>query len=52
MLQIDKVCPDGKICHMYATLAENASDSVFINVHAGSNVENLTVLLTSVGEEN
>lgn len=52
MIQIDKVCQDGKICHMYATLAENASDSVFINVHAGSNMENITVLLTAVGDDN
>jgi hypothetical protein len=30
---------------MYATLPENSSDSVFINVHTGTNVENLTVIL-------
>lgn len=51
MLQIDKVCQDGKVCHMYATLAENAAESVFINVHTGSDIENLTVLLTSVAED-
>jgi hypothetical protein len=37
-LKIGKICPEGKVCHMYATLAENASGSVFINVHTGTNI--------------
>jgi hypothetical protein len=44
-LSIDKICPDGKVCHIYATLAENGSDSVFINVHTGIDFNSLTATL-------
>lgn len=37
-LSIDKVCQNGKIRHIYATLPENGSQEVFINVHAGKDV--------------
>lgn len=47
-LTIDKICKDGEVCHLYATLAENASDSVFINVHTGTDIDNITVILEAI----
>lgn len=47
-LTIDKICKDGEVCHLYATLPENSSDSVFINVHTGTDIENITVILEAL----
>lgn len=44
-----KLCPDTRICRVYATLPETTDTSVFINVHTGVGVENITVVLTSNG---
>jgi hypothetical protein len=43
--ELETVCPEGSVCHVYATLAENASDSVFVNVHTGINYNALAVTL-------
>ncbi|RYE40097.1 MAG: metallophosphoesterase family protein, partial [Sphingobacteriales bacterium] len=40
-ISLPKVCPDGKICHIYSTLAEDASTSVILNVHTGVDVTTL-----------
>ncbi|CAD8062504.1 unnamed protein product [Paramecium sonneborni] len=37
----DQVCPKGILCHIYATLSEDTSKEVFINVHAGSDIKEL-----------
>jgi hypothetical protein len=31
--QYDKPCPPGPPCHLYATVPEDASYAVFINIH-------------------
>ena len=45
--EIEKVCADGKLCHIYATLGEDTAHSVFINAHTGIDVGNLTITLTT-----
>lgn len=45
--QIDKVCEKEKLCHIYATLPEDTAHSVFINLHTGLDVKNVTVKLTT-----
>jgi hypothetical protein len=47
-LELGKVCPEGTVCHVYATLAEDASNSVFINIHTGINFNLLTVSLKAL----
>mmetsp|Transcript_39560 Transcript_39560/g.35346 ORF Transcript_39560/g.35346 Transcript_39560/m.35346 type:complete len:251 (+) Transcript_39560:225-977(+) len=32
-LSMDHLCPEGKACHIYATLPEDTAHSVFINAH-------------------
>ena len=41
------MCPEGQLCHLYATLAEDTARSVFINAHTGIDVNNLTITLTT-----
>jgi hypothetical protein len=38
-------CPEGQICHLYATVPEDTSTSVFFNVHAGVKLETLNFSL-------
>ncbi|CAD8159556.1 unnamed protein product [Paramecium octaurelia] len=37
----DEVCPKGTLCHIYATLPEETSSEVFINVHSGTDIKEL-----------
>lgn len=41
--ELSPACPEGKPCHLYATLPEDAAHAVFINVQTAKNVKNLTV---------
>jgi len=43
---LEKACPAGRICHIYSTLAEDASRSMIINVHTGSDIDLLNVVYT------
>lgn len=40
---VDKVCPPGPPCHVYATLPSNTSGAVFINAHTDYDVDSVTV---------
>ena len=40
-LTLPQVCPEGRICHIYSTLAEDGSSSIILNVHTGLDVTNL-----------
>lgn len=42
---INTPCPEGDICHLYATVPEDTSTGVFFNVHAGIKIENLAFTL-------
>jgi hypothetical protein len=42
---LQQVCPDLDICHLYATLPEDGSSSVFFNIHSGTSLPNLTLAL-------
>ena len=42
--QLNDACPPGPPCHVYATLPEEASTGVFINVHTSDIYENVTIL--------
>lgn len=42
-LELNTVCPQGQICHIYATLPEDSSTSVFINVHTGNDINTLQI---------
>jgi len=41
--QIDTVCKSGQICHLYATLPEETSTNVILNLHTGPDVKTLIV---------
>jgi len=43
-LYLDEVCPPGPPCHVYATLPQDASTSVFINVHTNIKVREISLL--------
>jgi len=43
-LQLNDACPPGPPCHIYATLPEEASTGVFINIHTADIHENVTIL--------
>lgn len=43
MINLPKMCPPGPPCHVFATLPENASNSILINVHTHVSVENVTL---------
>ena len=45
LVTLDQVCADQQICHLYATVAEDASTSVFFNAHAGMDLSQLTFTL-------
>jgi hypothetical protein len=53
---ISTICPDSTICHLYATVPEDASTAVFFNAHAGTNLDQLTFTLklngAAVGRKN
>jgi hypothetical protein len=40
---VEKVCPPGPPCHVYATLPSNTSEAVFINAHTDYDVDSVTV---------
>jgi hypothetical protein len=42
--QLADICPPGKPCHIYATLPEDATTAVFINLHTNIKHENIAVL--------
>jgi len=41
---LERKCLPGRICHIYSTLAEDASKSIIINVHTGNDVEELNIV--------
>jgi len=41
--ELDTVCPKGKICHLYATLPEDSSTGVILNVHTGPDVQSIVI---------
>ena len=41
--QIDTACPQGQICHLYATLPEDGSSSTILNVHTGTDVSSIII---------
>lgn len=40
--QIDTACPQGTMCQFYATLPEDSSTSVIMNVHTGVDISSIT----------
>lgn len=44
-VSIDQVCKDEEVCHLYATLPEDPSTSVFFNVHSGLLLDNITFVI-------
>ena len=44
---IPQVCENREVCHIYATLAEDTSTSVFINVQTGIYIQELTIKMMS-----
>ena len=48
---MERRCLPGRICHIYSTLAEDASKSVIINVHTGNDLEDLSLVYSKEGEE-
>jgi len=49
--ELDTVCPQGKICHLYATLPEDSATGVILNVHTGSDVSSITVGYKEDGDD-
>lgn len=47
--QLKDACPPGPPCHVYATLPEDTSTSVFINAHTNDAIENITVTFVPKG---
>jgi len=41
--QLDTVCPAGQICHLYATLPEDSSKGVILNVQTGRDVSSIII---------
>lgn len=41
----DRVCKDGTVCHIYATLPKNAATEVFINLHTGTDIKQIELEL-------
>jgi len=39
-----KVCPDSKICHLYATIPETGSSDIFLNIMVGSDLSGIKVI--------
>jgi len=39
----DPVCPAGKPCHVYATVPDDPTTQVFLNVHTSYDVDNITL---------
>lgn len=39
------MCPKGTLCHIYATLPEETSKEVFINVHTGTDIDELNAVM-------
>ena len=39
----DSYCPKTEICHLYATLPSDTAHSVFINIHAGEDIEGVII---------
>lgn len=42
-----QICPAGRICHVYSTLPEDPSTSVFLNIHTGADIDILDVHYSS-----
>lgn len=51
ILELEQLCKEGTVCHLYPTLPEDASTSVFFNVHAGSDLGILLFKLRRNGAE-
>lgn len=39
MIELEQLCTEGTVCHLYPTLPEDASTSVFFNAHAGTDLD-------------
>lgn len=44
-MTLNQTCADLTICHLYATVPEDTSTSVFFNAHSGTDLSNLTFVL-------
>jgi len=44
LLTLSRACPSGQICHIYSSLPENPSTSIILNVHTGSDLDQIQVL--------
>ncbi|KAL4450819.1 hypothetical protein ABPG74_011661 [Tetrahymena malaccensis] len=44
-ISFKKACPEEELCHLYATLPENTHNSVFINIHTGIAINQITIQL-------
>lgn len=51
ILELEQLCKDGIVCHLYPTLPEDASSAVFFNAHAGSDLGILLFKLRRNGAE-
>lgn len=38
IIELEQLCKEGIVCHLYPTLPEDASTSVFFNAHAGTDL--------------
>jgi hypothetical protein len=45
LMTLNQTCEDLAICHLYATVPEDTSTSVFFNAHSGTDLSNLTFVL-------
>jgi|JI6StandDraft_1071083.scaffolds.fasta_scaffold02838_14 hypothetical protein len=43
-----KICKDGAICHIYATLPEDTDTSVFFNIQTGTDIQSVSVSVQDV----
>ena len=41
--QLNTVCPEGQVCQLYTTLAEDAATSFILNVHTGTDVSSIVI---------
>jgi len=47
---VGEVCPEGKICHVYVTVPEDALTSAFVNIHTGVDITSLDVSYVAAEE--
>lgn len=47
-----KICKDGAICHVFATLPEDSDTSVFFNIQTGTDIDSTSVSLLEMISDN